>query len=626
MLTRLLRLLTGSSTSSESTDSGATLSNAEQHWQQYLLERKRLEETQLKQQGLDTLSNLLTRAIHDDDARVRREAVIRIADKCQEFVSSGADTEEVRFAVSAMARLWQTDSDESVHHNIGMCLEKTGHPRNFMADVIDATRSEHASVRRAAVGCLARLDAEAVDAVSDLIRLSRDAEEPSRIDAIGALGGIGPPGAEAVPTLISALESPDIPVRSAAAKALGGIQSNPEIAVPALIRALCDAENFLEPGANASMFPDPNEFSMDPPAIRWECAPIHFVVAALRHFPVAAVAAVPELLTVLQYDDQLSRGLCLVTLGRIGHQDAVPAVMKLLADLPTQRQLSATQSAVREEAIHTLGAIGPPASAATPILKDMLVEPNLYAVAALAQIGTNAHSAVPVLLELLHSQEKGASVATAAALLSISGQTDEVFDVLHTVITDQSVDDANRVRSCELLMNYDQSNADAVVPMLLQLADRSPFAIKLLGRCGTTAAQAIPGLESTLRSTQWDKEHALQKAADYAQIDMALAAALALARIRQDVSTVLPLLIDRLRDKSANTRSKVAITIGAIGPAASDALPALRVAISDSDRNVRNCATRAVKLVEDEAEESSETLVSSHVTPFSMFVWPSGSF
>jgi HEAT repeat protein len=203
---------------------------------------------------------------------------------------------------------------------------------------------------------------------------------------------------------------------------------------------------------------------------------------------------------VLRYDDQLLRGLCLITLGRIGHPDAVPAILEVLSDPPVRNQASETLSAVRDEAVHALGAIGPAAGAATPILSGMLGEPNLFAVEALARIGRNAHSAVPSLLQLLRGDDRSAAVAAAAALRSICDETRESSQVLQRVMTDQDADVATRLKACALLLDCDTFNAGMVVPTLLELADKSNFAIELLGRCGRGAEEAIPWLEVAMRT------------------------------------------------------------------------------------------------------------------------------
>lgn len=164
------------------------------------------------------------------------------------------------------------------------------------------------------------------------------------------------------------------------------------------------------------------------------------------------------------------------------------------------------------------------------------------------------------------------------------------------------------------------------MPILLQLANRSDFAVRTLGRCGPAAEQAIPWLEAAISRMRGDAEHSLEpRSAEWKLIDTGLAAAVALSQIRQDVSTVLPMLVDMLSDKSPFTRGRAASVLGTLGPAGHDALPALRVRIDDSDRNVRRCASRAIGWIEDGAEHrpaKPPPMRPSGHTRFSFFVWP----
>jgi HEAT repeat protein len=109
------------------------------------------------------------------------------------------------------------------------------------------------------------------------------------------------------------------------------------------------------------------------------------------------------------------------------------------------------------------------------------------------------------------------------------------------------------------------------------------------------------------------------------RIETAVAAAVALSRIRQDASTGRRMLIDMLRDRSPFMRARAASALGRLGPSAHDALAALKIRIDDSDQNVRRCTSRAISRIEGGSAQCSIKplpMAPSGGTRFSFLVWP----
>jgi hypothetical protein len=114
-------------------------------------------------------------------------------------------------------------------------------------------------------------------------------------------------------------------------------------------------------------------------------------------------------------------------------------------------------------------------------------------------------------------------------------------------------------------------SGEAAVPVLIEaLKERdvvlSSRAASALGKIGPAARAVAPALIATLQ----DKDRDFITRAN---------AARALGQIRADVKTVVPVLLEALADKDRDVRTRAAEGLGHIGPAAREAIPALRQAL-----------------------------------------------
>ena len=65
-----------------------------------------------------------------------------------------------------------------------------------------------------------------------------------------------------------------------------------------------------------------------------------------------------------------------------------------------------------------------------------------------------------------------------------------------------------------------------------------------------------------------------------------------------DAATVVPALIEALKDKEADIRRSAAIGLGGFGEQAKDAIPALQAALADPDARVREAAGKALTRID----------------------------
>lgn len=230
-----------------------------------------------------------------------------------------------------------------------------------------------------------------------------------------------------------------------------------------------------------------------------------------------------------------------------------------------------------------------------------------YAARALGRIGPAAGDAVPSLREALETRS-GPRLPLVEALWNLSGRADWVVPELVAVLHEPS---AREVEVFMLLARAGSGAAEAV-PVLTHIVRealagrpppgrRSPMipAIQVLGRIGSAARDAIPGLERALQS---DED------------ELRGAAAVALWRIDRRAGQAVPVLVQLLRGRPVGlvapgraeaeswVRVAAAEALGTLGAEAKAAVPALRAALHDKDGSLRIAAAAALwRVGEDSA-------------------------
>jgi HEAT repeat protein len=491
---------------------------------------------------------------------------------------------------------------------------------------IAALRHNETWARRNGAEELGRLGSAARPAISALIAAAVDVEEPVRKSASGALEKIDPEwpatpeAAAAVPALVKALGSRFTEVWQLASFLLGRIGKP---AVPGLIDALAD---------------------------RWQDTRQVVVARSLGRIGPAAAAAVPALAHELSSEHAHVREAAAEALGQIGPaaEPAVPGLVRLLTDrLPASRQAAAI----------ALSRVGRTDPAAIPpliqLLPDRADEVREAAVEALARFGPDA---VPHLIELLQtldskSMEEWLRVKVqnldwsyrAAARLEQGGSvvvmTGGDIDAIrrepvkalrsaawcfgHAVADHLRLETA-REAAVRVLAQLGPDAAPAVGVLADALTDKSRrtrlAAVRALGQLGPAARAALPGLARALAEGDPVRKAATEALlrvdpnwATAPELDEAIAGLAADLKRTGDFGqgaadalvaigpAAVPALVRGLASDDRIEREAAANTLGRLGPAAHDAVAALKETLQDQHGWVRDAAARALRAIEPDA-------------------------
>jgi HEAT repeat protein len=276
---------------------------------------------------------------------------------------------------------------------------------------------------------------------------------------------------------------------------------------------------------------------------------------------------------------------------------------------------------IAEAAIKLLGKIGPEAKPSIPVLKQFIERGSgnvvFTAISTLAAIGGDDPAVVSFLVGLLEGYDLGAA-RTAANSLKFP-LTKEALSALIRIFSDETrekdlrawafravgsmgADGASAAPALIKYINYSSGSnyADipfpaqkaltdigtAAVPSLVQsLAAGGPNSdriIDTLAKIGPGAKDAIPALVSSLKHKNWKIRYA---------------AATALGDIGPAASDAVAPLTIALGDK-AIVREVAATALGKIGRGAQAAIPSLRRLLNDKDYAVKNAASHAISLIE----------------------------
>ena len=274
-----------------------------------------------------------------------------------------------------------------------------------------------------------------------------------------------------------------------------------------------------------------------------------YAAYALGQIGPAAADASPALVKVLENKGQYEyvRGMAAWALGRIGVADQ-PVIDMLGEGLRSEYHVS-----VRRNSARALGALGPAARPAVAELARLLDDPDatarVNAAGALWQIDRHGR-AIPVLLEMLR-QPTGPAPYQAADRLGRIGQVPE----------------------------------SALVGLVDALghpsADVRRAASRSLGRIGPTV---VPRLARPL---------------NVSDESVRLAAVETLGWIGRPAVAGL---IKSLGDRQPEVRMTAARALGRLGPQAEDAVAALKQAVNDPDRRVRQIAAAALSRTRSASE------------------------
>jgi HEAT repeat protein len=274
--------------------------------------------------------------------------------------------------------------------------------------------------------------------------------------------------------------------------------------------------------------------------------------------------AVPALVDLLNGPNQEMRPCAAYVLAEIGPpaKEAVPSLIRALRlEQPVLDFQDLQSQALRYHAIVALGQIGPPASAAIPALNMLLGRKGKYGVfedsdvivEALGKIG------VPPIAKLLDVFLREAKSGAAYDLSRLGPKAKAAIPSLRGALTDQRL----QVRiDAAVALVFIAPPAPEAVPVLIDALEHHPeegYQVpEALGRLGPDAKAALPTLIGLVRGGtpgSGDVE--------------------ALAQVDPEGKVCVPALVTALGDKDPSVSDAAARALGLLGPAASEAIPAL---------------------------------------------------
>jgi HEAT repeat protein len=372
------------------------------------------------------------------------------------------------------------------------------------------------------------------------------------------LGEMGLDAREAIPALIDALDDADPNVRSDAACALIEIAPDDDRVMGVLIRKLFqDKESWI----------------------------LRNVAHRFYEIDSSNEAAIPLILkTLIEGSDVSARAYAASALGNFAASNgpAATSLTNALADADPYVRVGAAESLQRMNG--PIRNTPPRWKGEVPAaLDDIQIQGP-----ALAELYPELNGALPSLLRDLNATNNWTRVKAADAIWKITHRKELIVPVLAQVAKGG---DAWKVASLMLASLGEQSKT--AVPRMAkelagQLASSVPAGdtvegdIHILARFGPAAQEAAPVLQTALTN-------------EYVSVH--LSAARALWRIDAEPKEVLPLLVKWLQTGGAYTKAHAAEILAEMGPAAKEALPALRALLDDKSENVRRAAAEAVEKI-----------------------------
>lgn len=318
--------------------------------------------------------------------------------------------------------------------------------------------------------------------VPELLQNLTNNQPHIRVLCAQMLGSIGPKAKPAVPVLLEATESSDWGgwLALSAGKALMSIDGQTNVALRVLTNALQHTDSTMR----------------------------QFALMDLRKLGPAARAATPAVQKALRDPDAQVREEASKTLNEIDAQELQRAVIRMNEELADQadRLIDKVRNAPFAEqmrAVEALSVIGPDAMKAVPVLMDVLRQTTVTnfpaplavkalefsalnglrtaAANALGAIGPQAHAATPLLVERMRDQDSYTAIRCCRALGKIGPDAKEAIPALRIAL-----DDANaniRLAAARALIRIDAGNA-AIQSLLKELESHSESMIRLAARVG----------------------------------------------------------------------------------------------------------------------------------------------
>ncbi len=527
---------------------------------------------QLEDHRSRLLPALRTAAIADPSAAVRLMAI-------EGLLEHGEDA--VRCAALLADRVLSADDSQARAGALHVLRDLGPAASGSRTAVVDALQDDDPDVRETALEALIAQDARDSASVEAILRLlGEGAQDEPDLDAVAALGALRAPAA--VPRLGELLLQEDEELRREALVALARIG---EPALPVLVAVL---EAPLTARERCEVVGVIGELG---PEGRSALASLRELLQAedeeVRLNAIAAIAAVAPgasdvtrlLVERLDDESELVQQVALKEIARLGAaaEAAVPALLGLLRG-GNRAMLAA----------HALGEIARRPAEVVPALTAALARDPWAvkgtAAEALARFGAAAAPATDALLGLLAEEEPWVRQRATLALAAIGPQAHSALDRLRAA---NEADPTVRPALHTAIAAID-SDAAAALPRLLEslaAPDESvrDASLECLRWLGPRAAPVVPSLVAALEQPD---EHTPF---------LALVETLGAIGARPDIA--VPVLVRVLIDDGEDDeepQTTAAIALGAFGPAAGAAVPALRRRLASEHGSVRAAAREAL--------------------------------
>jgi HEAT repeat protein len=407
------------------------------------------------------------------------------------------------------------------------------------------------AVRNKIFQALESMNALPADAKPQLLAGLKDADNQVRSRTAEALGSLGTSATDTIPALIQALQDDNDQVRSKATEALGKMPPTAE-SIAALQRTLRDKDN--EVRATAAV--------------------------ALGAFGTPALAALPDLLEMVEHTNAHVRGNALEALAKIWateEQNCDGRCFKVL-----QKGINDEDVTVREQVIPWL--VGCLQKQAEPLLTNALEDEasQVRAVAAKALRALDkleAHTNRE-LAERLSDDNDVVQLAAAGTLAEKGHPTPEVITGLIKLLQDTNPD--VQVQGALTLSKFGE-DAHAAGEALLTLSKSENLVVRqqaLHSLALILPEQAIPAFLTALHDPD---------------VNIRKIASAGLLRVQQIPETDMPNFLDGLQDPEPQVRANTALWLSRQEKLPEEAIPLFARLVSDTDDGLRLSIVRALR-------------------------------
>lgn len=368
-----------------------------------------------------------------------------------------------------------------------------------------------------------------------------------------------------------------------------------EVAVPAIARMLAREDSQWEHTYRSlqKRLPPVMRKRLPRPAASPEQLVRHAAMA-LMTFGTNAESAIATLAESYERTDAFNQQMIAGNLTRLGPaaHDAIPALLRKAREprTPTSRDEG------RSSAIRALAQVDPTGRASALTLIPLLNDSNATVVAAtvdaLGRMARSTRTLIPNLREALKHSGLIVCLSAARHLNELDALTRA--DLEPFVQRLRSSNPETRVFGATVLIHGSAFARDVVPALMGVVADENP-------KVREAALNSLEYLAASERVPLTLRLKATKTLLQFGAPSQSWNAMNWLPVLVPEVDEIVPYLIAALENPDERTRGKAALTLGQMGPAAKESVPALQRRLSDEWLNVREAVTNALRAI-DSAE------------------------